>query len=325
MSKGKTLLKKDQLISAYKDMLLSRKLEERCANEYRSGCIGGFCHLYTGQEAISAAIKYAKTKNDHLVTAYRCHAFALAFGEPVEAIFAELFGRKIGSSKGKGGSMHIFSPENNFWGGHGIVGAQVSLGTGIGFAAKYKNTGGIAIACMGDGAINQGQVYESFNMAGLMDLPVLYIVENNGYAMGTSTIRHSASGNDFSTRGMPFGIEGRRVDGMNFLHTYEVVHEMLNQIRKTSRPMLLQCDTYRYRGHSMSDPAKYREKEEVEEYKSRDPIKTLETSLLDDGLLKAADVENIDNELSDIIEKAYEVAINADYPDLSEIYTDVTV
>ncbi len=312
--------------SFYKDvyfkMLLSRKIEESCLSLYREGLIFGFCHLYIGQEAISTALYKAKQKTDDVITSYRCHTHALMAGETPTQIIAELLGKEIGSSKGKGGSMHIFSPENNFWGGHGIVGASIPLGTGLAFANKYNKNNAVAIAVCGDGAMDQGQVYESFNMASLWNLPILYIVETNGYSMGTACSRHSASGNLFYNRGGAFGIEGKEIDGMDFDICYEEFSNAIEDIRKTSKPFIIQCNTYRFKGHSVSDSASYRSKEEVQKYQERDSIKKIE--------FKLKDLEITENELLEIeekadseIQKAVLEAKEAKFPDLSELETDV--
>ncbi|MEN9782648.1 MAG: hypothetical protein RL208_801 [Pseudomonadota bacterium] len=319
------MIDKNILVNAYKDMLLARRFEEMCASAYGKGLIAGFCHLYIGQEAIIAAIKALRDeKMDHVITSYRCHAHAILLGETPRAVMAELFGRETGSSKGKGGSMHIFSPENNFWGGHGIVGVTPPLGTGLAFAEKYKGSDRICYACLGDGAVNQGQVYEAFNMASLWNLPVLYVIENNKYSMGTCTSRHSASGDDFSKRGEPFGIKGQRVDGMDFEELYEVLKSISSEIRQTQRPQILQIDTYRYRGHSMSDPAKYRSKEEVEDYKNNnDCIKNIVSSLLDKGVLSQVEIDNIENEIVDVVQDAFAFAQASAMPSRDELFTDI--
>ena len=262
----------EKLLAMYREMLLIRRFEEKAGQLYGMGLIGGFCHLYIGQEAVVTGITAAAQDGDACITTYRDHAHMIAQGMDPKGIMAELTGRIGGVSKGKGGSMHMFSVEKQFFGGHGIVGANVPLGTGIAFAQKYKGTGKITMTYFGDGAANQGQVYESFNMASLWHLPVLYIIENNEYAMGTSTKRHAAD-THLCKRGEAYGIPGIQVDGMDVLAVYEASKKAIEHIRSGNGPMLMEVKTYRYRGHSMSDPAKYRSKEEVEDYKeNRDPI-----------------------------------------------------
>ena len=258
MKKTKSDLSNDRLLEIYNEMVFIRKFEEKCASAYQQGLIIGFCHLYTGQEAVLCGIKANMKDSDNIITSYRCHTQACLFSGNPYGVMCELLGRKDGLSKGKGGSMHIFSPEGNFWGGHGIVGAQIPIGTGIAFAEKYKGTDNICIAFMGDGAVNQGQVYESWNMASLWGLPVLYVIENNKYAMGTAVKRHSCNGEKLYTRGEPMGIHGEEVDGMDFFAVYEKAKELIQKVRSEQKPYILQVNTYRYRGHSMSDPATYR-------------------------------------------------------------------
>src|SRR3989338_949768 len=262
MSK-KNLFSNQELLDAYKMMLLIRRFEEKSGQLYGMGLIGGFCHLYIGQEAVVAGIQTCLTEKDSVITSYRDHGHMLACGMDPKGVLAELTGRVGGFSKGKGGSMHMFSKEKNFYGGHGIVGAQISLGTGLAFAHKYKQDSGVCIAYMGDGACNQGQIYESFNMASLWDLPVVYVIEDNQYAMGTSTDRGCAN-TEFSRRGDPWDIPGRQVDGMDIFAIKEAAEWAVDHAR-TKGPTILHVKTYRYRGHSMSDPAKYRPKEEVDE------------------------------------------------------------
>ncbi|MDD2326473.1 MAG: pyruvate dehydrogenase (acetyl-transferring) E1 component subunit alpha, partial [Alphaproteobacteria bacterium] len=259
---------------AWRDMLLIRRFEERAAQLYGMGLIGGFCHLYNGQEAVAVGLQYAQREVDTVVTSYRDHGQMLVMGMSAGGVMAELTGRIDGYSKGKGGSMHMFSREKNFFGGHGIVGAQVPIGTGLGFSHKYKSDGGVCVTYMGDGALNQGQVHESFNMAALWKLPVVYIIENNLYAMGTAVKRHTSG--ELYRRGEPYGIKGVQVDGMDVTKVYDAAEEALAHARSGKGPVILEMQTYRYRGHSMSDPGKYRSKEEVELYKTtRDPIDTL--------------------------------------------------
>src|SRR5688572_32478009 len=274
---------KDELLQYYKDMLLIRRFEERAGQLYGMGLIGGFCHLYIGQEAVVVGMQAALKDGDQVITAYRDHGHMLAAGMTANGVMAELTGRRGGYSKGKGGSMHMFSIEKAFYGGHGIVGAQVSLGAGIGFANKYRKDGKVCLTYFGDGAANQGQVYESFNMASLWKLPVVYIIENNQYAMGTS-IQRSSSETHLYKRGISFNIPGEEVDGMDVVAVREAGKRAVERARAGEGPYLLEMKTYRYRGHSMSDPAKYRTKEEVDEKKAKhDPIEHVKKLLIDAG------------------------------------------
>src|SRR3954451_5029132 len=259
---GDNSVSPDQLKSFYRDMLLIRRFEERAGQLYGMGLIGGFCHLYIGQEAVVVSMQSTVRDKDSIITSYRDHGHMLAAGMDPKGVMAELTGRSGGYSKGKGGSMHMFSREKKFFGGHGIVGAQVPIGTCLGLAHKYKSDGKISVTYLGDGAINQGQVYESVNMAALWKLPVLYVIENNRYSMGTSIARHSAS-HDLDVRDQPFGIPGHQVDGMNVLAVHAAAEEAVRRVRAGEGPYVLEMLTYRYRGHSMSDPAKYRSKDEV--------------------------------------------------------------
>src|SRR5215468_6206602 len=274
---------KDELLAYYRSMLTIRRFEERAGQLYGMGLIGGFCHLYIGQEAVVVGIQAALQKGDSIVTSYRDHGHMLAAGMDPKGVMAELTGRAGGYSKGKGGSMHMFSIDKAFYGGHGIVGAQVSLGTGIAFANKYRKDGKVCLTFFGDGAANQGQVYESFNMASLWKLPVVYIVENNQYAMGTSVQRSSAETHLYK-RGASFNIPGEQVDGMDVLAVREAAKHAREHVASGAGPILLEMKTYRYRGHSMSDPAKYRTKEEVDEVKAhRDPIDHVKSLLITAG------------------------------------------
>jgi pyruvate dehydrogenase E1 component alpha subunit len=315
---------KEQLLEFYKEMLLIRRFEERAGQLYGLGLIGGFCHLYIGQEAVAVGLQSAMNdKLDSVITGYRDHGHMLAYGIDPKLIMAELTGREAGISKGKGGSMHMFSVEHKFYGGHGIVGAQVPLGTGLAFAHKYRGDGGVCLAYFGDGAANQGQVYEAFNMARLWDLPVIYAIENNNYAMGTSVDR-SASEPDFYKRGESFRIPGIQVDGMDVLAVRGAAEMALEWAREKG-PIILELKTYRYRGHSMSDPAKYRTREEVQEVReTRDPIVHAERELEKMGV-KAEELKAIDKQIKDIIVGAAKFAEDAPEPDPSELYTDVLV
>jgi len=315
---------KDELLGFYREMLLIRRFEERAGQLYGLGLIGGFCHLYIGQEAVAVGLQSAMTVGkDSVITGYRDHGHMLAYGIDPKVIMAELTGRAAGISKGKGGSMHMFSVEHGFYGGHGIVGAQVPLGSGLAFAHKYRGDGGVCLAYFGDGAANQGQVYEAFNMAKLWNLPVIYAIENNQYAMGTSVAR-SASEPDFYKRGESFRIPGLRVDGMDVLAVRGAAEMALEWAREKG-PVILELMTYRYRGHSMSDPAKYRTREEVQEYReTRDPIEAASKALQKLGV-KEDELKAIDKEIKDIIVEAAKFAEDAPEPDESELHTDVLV
>ena len=314
---------KQQLLALYETMLLIRRFEEKAGQLYGMGLIAGFCHLYIGQEAVVVGVQSMQEKDDTVLTAYRDHGHMLACGIPANGIMAELTGRIGGVSKGKGGSMDMFSREKNFFGGHGIVGAQVPLGTGMAFAHKYKNTKAVSVTYMGDGAANQGQVAESYNMAALWKLPVLYIVENNQYAMGTSIARH-APNQDFYKRGEPYGIPGEKVDGMDIFVVQRAAKKAFAHIRSGKGPYILQMETYRYRGHSMSDPAKYRSKEEVEGYKtSNDPLTNMEAVLIEEKICTAVQLDQIADRVKDIIKECAEFAQTSPEPEASELYTDI--
>lgn len=314
----------NQAIAAYKEMLLIRRFEERCGQEYSMGAIGGFCHLYIGQEAIIAATNLVKKNGDKTITAYRCHGHALASGLKPADVMAELMGKRSGSSKGKGGSMHIFNPKGGYYGGHGIVGAQIPLGTGMAFAEKYNNTNSICYSFMGDGAVHQGQVYEVFNMASLWNLPVLYIIENNGYAMGTSVGR-STKNTDLYNRGKEFGIAGASADAMDIESAYTALLNASEYVRSGKGPFLLELKTYRYRGHSVSDPAKYRSKEEVEKYKHLDTIEHLAQLMLDRKYINQKQLEAIQEDVKTAVAEALQLAKADSEPDSQELYTDVFV
>jgi len=316
---------KAQLLNFYREMLLIRRFEEKAGQLYGMGLIGGFCHLYIGQEAVVTGMQSAIGQGDSVITSYRDHGHMLACGMEARGIMAELTGRIDGFSKGKGGSMHMFSVAKNFYGGHGIVGAQVSLGTGIAFANKYRGNDRVSLTYFGDGSANQGQVYESFNMASLWQLPVIYIIENNEYAMGTSVKRSSAV-TELSRRGEAFGITGKQVDGMDVLAVREAALEAVAHCRAGKGPFLLEMKTYRYRGHSMSDPAKYRSKEEVELYKEqRDPIERLKAKILKDKIADEKDFKPIEDEIKLIVNDAAEFAKNSPEPDEAELWTDIVL
>jgi pyruvate dehydrogenase E1 component alpha subunit len=303
-------------------MLLIRRFEEKAGQLYGMGAIGGFCHLYIGQEAIVVGMQMALKKGDQVITGYRDHGHMLACGMEAKGVMAELTGRFGGYSKGKGGSMHMFSKEKNFFGGHGIVGAQVSLGTGLAFANRYRENDFVSLAYFGDGASNQGQVYESFNMAELWKLPVIYVIENNRYAMGTSVTRSSAQ-TDFSKRGVSFNIPGEKVDGMDVRAVKAAADKAVAWCRDGKGPFILEMNTYRYRGHSMSDPAKYRTREDVDKVRhDQDPIEQVRNRLLADGTTEQ-DLKAIDAEVREIVNAAADFAQHDAEPDPSELYTDI--
>jgi len=312
-----------ELLKLYRDMLLIRRFEEKAGQMYGMGLIGGFCHLYIGEEAVVVGVLAATEEGDTIVTSYRDHGHMLATGMDPKGVMAELTGRRGGYSKGKGGSMHMFSREKNFFGGHGIVGAQVPIGTGLGFAHKYRDNGKVSITFLGDGAMNQGQVYESFNMAALWKLPVVYVIENNKYGMGTAITRSSAS-HDLVSRGAPFEIPGHQVDGMNVVAVREAAAEALEHARSGKGPYIVEMLTYRYRGHSMSDPAKYRSKDEVSRMRQEhDPIDQVKKRLIDGGMADEARLKEIDKEVKDIITAAADFAQQSPEPDPAELWTDV--
>ena len=307
----------------YSDMLLIRRFEEKAGQLYGMGLIGGFCHLYIGQEAVVVGMQANVGPRDQVITAYRDHGHMLACGMDPKGVMAELTGRHAGYSKGKGGSMHMFSTEKRFFGGHGIVGAQVPLGTGIAFADKYASNGGVTLTYMGEGAANQGQVYESFNMAKLWMLPVVYIIENNQYAMGTSVERSSAQP-QFFKRGASFNIPGEEVDGMDVVAVAAAGKKAVEWCRAGNGPIILEMKTYRYRGHSMSDPAKYRTREEVQGVREkRDPIDHLGQKLIAQGLATEDDLKAIDKDIRAVVNTSAEFATESPEPDASELYTDV--
>jgi len=313
------------LLKAYRDMLLIRRFEEKAGQLYGMGLIGGFCHLYIGQEAVVVGMQAAAEQGDTVITSYRDHGHMLATGMDAKGVMAELTGRKGGYSKGKGGSMHMFSRDKGFYGGHGIVGGQVPLGTGLGFAHKYREDGKVNMCYLGDGAINQGQVYESFNMAALWKLPVVYVIENNKYAMGTS-IERSSAGTELFKRGMAYGIPGERVDGMDVIAVRKAGAAALAHARGGKGPYILEMMTYRYRGHSMSDPAKYRSKEEVAKMRQEhDPIDRLREYILSNKVADEAKLKDFDREIKEIVSAATEFAQQSPEPDPSELWTDVLV
>src|SRR3974390_2571836 len=314
---------REQELRALRDMLLIRRFEEKAGQLYGMGAIGGFCHLYIGQEAVVIGMQMALKKGDQVITGYRDHGHMLACGMEAKGVMAELTGRRGGYSKGKGGSMHMFSVEKNFFGGHGIVGAQVSLGTGLAFANRYRGNDFVSLAYFGDGASNQGQVYESFNMAELWKLPVVYVIENNRYAMGTAVTRASAQ-QDFSKRGISFNIPGEQVDGMDVRAVKAAGERAVKWCRDGNGPIILEMLTYRYRGHSMSDPAKYRTREEVEKVRTeRDPIEQVRARLLATKRASEDDLKKIDADVRRTINEAADFATHDAELDPSELFTDV--
>jgi len=323
--KAAKLLKtdKDELLKYYRDMLLIRRFEEKAGQLYGMGQIAGFCHLYIGQEAVVVGARAGMIEGDQMITGYRDHGHMLACGMSSRGVMAELTGRSGGYSRGKGGSMHMFSTEKHFYGGHGIVGAQVPIGAGLALANKYTGNGNVSLAFFGDGASNQGQVYEAFNMAKLWDLPVVFVIENNQYAMGTSVQRSSAE-TELYKRGSSFEIEGLQVDGMNVLEVRDAARKAIKHARDGKGPMILEMKTYRYRGHSMSDPAKYRSRDEVTKTRSeRDPIDMAKARLLDEKWVTEDELKAIDKEIKAIVVDSAEFAQTSPEPDPSELYTDV--
>ncbi len=316
-------LSKEQELAAYRSMLLIRRFEEKAGQLYGMGFIGGFCHLYIGQEAVVTGMRLGMRDGDQMITAYRDHGHMLAMEMDPRGVMAELTGRRGGYSKGKGGSMHMFSKDKKFYGGHGIVGAQVPLGTGLAFANKYRGDGSVSVTYFGDGAANQGQVYESFNMASLWKLPVVYVIENNRYAMGTSVSRSSAE-TDFSQRGVSFRIPGMKVDGMDIRAVASASELALEHARSGKGPIILEMQTYRYRGHSMSDPAKYRSKDEVQKMRSEhDPIEQVKARIIEQGWASEEELKSIDKEVRDIVAGSADFAQTDPEPDVSELYTDI--
>ncbi|HEY9554108.1 pyruvate dehydrogenase (acetyl-transferring) E1 component subunit alpha [Allosphingosinicella sp.] len=316
---------KAEMLEYYRQMLLIRRFEERAGQLYGLGLIGGFCHLYIGQEAVAIGLQTALDPDkDSVITGYRDHGHMLAYGIDPKIIMAELTGREAGISKGKGGSMHMFSVEHKFYGGHGIVGAQVPLGTGLAFKHKYDGDGGVCLAYFGDGAANQGQVYEAFNMASLWKLPIIFVIENNQYAMGTSVNRSSAE-DQLYKRGESFRIPGLQIDGMDVLAVRGAATTALEWVRGGNGPILLELKTYRYRGHSMSDPAKYRSRDEVQAVRDKsDPIEAIKRELEKAGVSED-ELKEIDKDIRQIVVEAADFAEQSPEPDPSELYTDVLV
>ncbi len=322
-AKGQPNVSKDELLKYYREMLLIRRFEEKAGQLYGMGLIGGFCHLYIGQEAVVVGLEAATEEGDKRITSYRDHGHMLACGMDPKGVMAELTGREGGLSKGKGGSMHMFSTEKHFYGGHGIVGAQVPLGAGLAFADKYLGNGRVTFTYFGDGAANQGQVYETYNMAELWELPVIFVIENNQYAMGTS-VKRSTKSTTLYGRGAAFGIPGEQVDGMDVLAVKEAGQRAVEHCRSGKGPYILEVMTYRYRGHSMSDPAKYRTREEVQKMRDeRDAIEHVRELLLQGGHASDEDLKAIDKDIKAIVNEAAEFAKDSPEPALDELWTDI--
>jgi pyruvate dehydrogenase E1 component subunit alpha len=320
---GNGVFTKEQELEVFEHMLLIRRFEERAGQMYGMGLIGGFCHLYIGQEAVVVGMQMAIEEGDQVITGYRDHGHMLACGMDPKGVMAELTGRRTGYSHGKGGSMHMFSREKDFFGGHGIVAAQVPIGTGIAFANRYRKNDRVCVTYFGDGAANQGQVYESFNMAELWKLPIVYVIENNRYAMGTSVTRSSAQ-TDFSKRGLSFNIPGEQVDGMDVHAVKAAGEKAVEWCRSGKGPYILEMLTYRYRGHSMSDPAKYRTREEVQKVRDEsDPIELVRKRLLDSKWASEDEVKAIEKKVRETVVQAAEFAQAGPEPDPSELWTDV--
>lgn len=319
---AKAKIAKETYLQWYEQMQLLRKFEEKAGMLYGMQKIRGFCHLYIGQEAVAAGTISATRKEDPIITAYRDHGMAIAKGIEPKAAMAELYGKVTGCSKGKGGSMHFFSKEHHFYGGHGIVGGQIALGAGIAFAEQYKGTDNVCVCFMGDGAVRQGILHETFNMAMLWKLPVIFVCENNFYAMGTSVAR-SSNVTDIYKIGEAFNMPSEPVNGMHCEDVHEAMSKAVTRARKGDGPTFLEIRTYRYKGHSMSDPAKYRDKEEVEEYKKQDPIENVKATILAKKYATEADLDAIDEKIKEIVEEAVNFAEQSEYPDASELFTDI--
>jgi len=314
---------KEELLHYYREMLVIRRFEEKAGQLYGMGLIGGFCHLYIGQEAVVVGLEAVAEEGDKRITTYRDHGHMLACGMDPKGVMAELTGRRDGYSKGKGGSMHMFSKEKDFYGGHGIVGANVPLGAGLAFSDKYKGNDRVTFTYFGDGAANQGQVAETYNMAELWDLPCIFVIENNQYAMGTS-VKRATKSPDFWERGASYGIEGESVDGMDVLAVKAAGEKAVKHARAGKGPYILEIMTYRYRGHSMSDPAKYRTRDEVQKIREeRDAIENVRQLLLEGGHATEDELKAIDKEVKDLINEAAEFAKESPEPDPSELYTDI--
>ncbi|MCA6363169.1 MAG: pyruvate dehydrogenase (acetyl-transferring) E1 component subunit alpha [Bacteroidetes bacterium] len=319
---GAAQFDKATYLTWYESMLLMRRFEEKCGELYIQQKIRGFCHLYIGQEALVAGAESAITKDDRMITAYRDHAHPIGRGLHPKYILAELYGKITGCSKGKGGSMHLFSKEFNFYGGHGIVGGQIPLGAGIAFADMYNNNGRVTLTYMGDGAVRQGALHEAFNMAMLWKIPVIFIIENNNYAMGTS-VERTSNVTDLYTLGESYDMPSWAVDGMSCEAVHEAIAKAAEHCRAGKGPVLLEMKTYRYRGHSMSDPAKYRTKEELEEYKRQDPIERVITTLRENGWIDDKGIEDMEAKVEAIVNESVKFAEESDFPAVEELYKDV--
>jgi len=320
--KTKIDFSKKDLLSFYEEMLLIRRFEEKAGQLYGMGLIAGFCHLYIGQEAIATGMRHTMTDTDRVITTYRDHGHMIAANSDPKRIMAELLGRRDGVSKGKGGSMHLFDLEKYFYGGHGIVGASVPIGAGLAFADKYLDQNNVTFCYFGDGAAHQGQVYEAFNMAKIWDLPVLFIIENNKYAMGTS-LQRASSVDELYKRGIGFNIPGSKANGMDVFEVIKEGQKAVDYVRSGKGPYILEFDTYRYRGHSMSDPATYRSKEELNEKKDEDPIISLKSAILTNKIASEEDIKNIDKQIKEQVAEIVEFAKNSPEPDDSELMTEI--
>lgn len=318
------LYDKDQVLHWYEQMLLIRKFEERASQLYMQQKFRGFCHLYIGQEAVAVGMESAINPDDYVITAYRDHGGALARGVDPKACMAELFGKATGCSKGKGGSMHFFSKEHNFVGGHGIVGGQIPLGAGLAFGAKYKGENKLSVTMMGDGAVRQGAFHETFNLAMLWQLPVIFVIENNNYAMGTS-VERTSNVTELYKLGLSYDMPSKPVDGMSILSVYEEMKEAVEFVRAGNGPMLIEMKTYRYKGHSMSDPAKYRTREELNKYKGKDPIADLKIYMQDNGIGTEDELQAIESRIKNTVEESVKFAEESPYPDESALYEDIYV
>lgn len=319
---SKTKFTKETYLTWYEQMLLLRRFEEKAGQLYIQQKIRGFCHLYIGQEALLAGAVSATTREDNFITAYRDHAHPIILGVPAGEVMAELFGKSTGCSKGKGGSMHMFSKEHHFFGGHGIVGGQIPLGAGIAFAEQYKGTKNVTLCYMGDGAVRQGAFHEALNMAMSWKLPVIFIIENNFYAMGTS-VERTSNVTDLHKLGFAYEMPSESVDGMSCEAVHEAIEKAVKLARNGGGPTLLEMNTYRYRGHSMSDPAKYRTKEEVEKYKAQDPIQQVAETIKKNKFATEKDLEAIEQKVMQDVEEAVKFAEESPFPDASELYKDV--
>lgn len=314
-------LSEDDLRNMYEQMFLQRRFEERAMQQYQKGKFGGFLHLYIGQEAVSTGTVNALNDDDDIITAYRDHGWGLCRGITPKEGMAELFGKASGCSKGKGGSMHFAKTENHFWGGYGIVGGHIPIGGGLAFANKYEQNGRISATFFGDGAVDQGSLHETLNIAKLWGLPAIFVVENNGYSMGTAAKRHTVA--EIVDRAKGYDIKSKVVNGMDVLSVYEAMKEIAEEVRENSEPYFVEIRTYRYRGHSMSDPQKYRTKEELEEYQKNDPVGRLKKYLMDENILDEEEIQEIEDKVEQEVLDAIEFADNADFPEDSELYDDM--